>query len=375
MRRPTIVFLRIVALSFIAALSITEPASAAQDKPPSTVSAEQARALGVRFAPLGPARSASLDGLAAEVTVSPDRMHLVSAAVAALVERVMVAPGDRVRRGQLLASLASPDLAHARRALLQAQAQAELAESTLARDRELLEAGVIARSRMEAALAQARETRAALTEARQLLAMAGLNDSSIAALLRGAAVPLGLELHAPVDGVVIAREVVPGQRVEPMTALFRIARTDRLALLIHVPRDRIAQVQAGRMVRVGDRAAGVVEMVGASVDPQSQTVPVRVALAEDAGGLRIGEFVQASVQIPLPAGARAFSVPNAALVRAAGAVHLFIEEREQVRAVRVELLHTGFADSQVAASLPDGTRIVVTGNAALKAALLGGGDL
>jgi len=81
------------------------------------------------------------------------------------------------------------------------------------------------------------------------------------------------------------------------------------------------------------------------------------------------------VQIPLPAGARAFSVPNAALVRAAGAVHLFIEEREQVRAVRVELLHTGFADSQVAASLPDGTRIVVTGNAALKAALLGGGDL
>ncbi len=83
---------------------------------PVPLSADQARALGVRFSPVQ--ASANLEvGTHARVVFRPDAQYVVAAPYAGIVPRVIVAVGQTVRRGEALATFASPQLFEASRAL------------------------------------------------------------------------------------------------------------------------------------------------------------------------------------------------------------------------------------------------------------------
>jgi cobalt-zinc-cadmium efflux system membrane fusion protein len=354
--------------------------AAAEPLPVHTLSLAQAQSLGVGLQVVGPVRPAVIAGLVAEVAVPPDRLHLVSAPVAARIEQLNVSVGDRVRRGQVLARLASPELAGAYRALLQAHAHAQLAQGNLARDQKLLDEGIISASRLASTRAAALEARAALSESRQVLALAGVDERTVKAILAhasgnssGVSATAEMPVRAPVDGIVLAREASLGQRVGQSTPLFRLAQDGQRVLMIHVPRDRIAAVRPGARVLVSGRQIATVQTLGASVDPVNQTVLVRAPIDESAPGLRIGEIVEVSIQLPAADDGRAVTVPNSALIRVDGASYLFVERPKGLQPLRVSLLYEGLEESLVDARLPAGTRIAVSGTAALKAALLAPG--
>ena len=72
--------------------------AAAEPLPVRTLSLAQAQSLGVGLQVVGPVRPAVIAGLVAEVAVPPDRLHLVSAPVAARIEQLNVSVGDPAAR-------------------------------------------------------------------------------------------------------------------------------------------------------------------------------------------------------------------------------------------------------------------------------------
>ena len=100
-------------------LSGSVPASAQEV----AITAAQIKALGITVTRPEPQARGEVVGLAAEVMVPNSQLHVVSTPLAGLVESVLVAVNEPVKRDQVLARLQSSALAEAQRAYLQASTQ------------------------------------------------------------------------------------------------------------------------------------------------------------------------------------------------------------------------------------------------------------
>lgn len=334
------------------------------------VGTEQIQALGIETIVLSSRATARIEGLPAQVVVPGAQLHVVSAPLAALVERVLVSPHQPVKKGQVLARLQSPALAELQHTFLQAATQASLARATLEREEKLYADGIIAQSRLLASRSHFVEVSADLAERTQALRLAGMSEPAIGRLRSGQRVGTSIELVSPLDGVVLEQMAVAGERVEAAAAVLKVARLDPLWLEIQLPLARLDEVRDGAEVTVpGLDAAGVVIAVGRSVASANQTVLVRARIERGAARLRPGQYVEAAVA-STGEGMR-WSVPAQALARVAGEPVVFVRSAEGFRAQPVKVLSESSGQGVIAGELKGDERIAVKGVAALKAALAG----
>jgi len=202
---------------------------------------------------------------------SLDRIQ-VAAETSGRVLRMEVDVGDRVRRGQLMAVLDASVLSSSRDAAL---AEEELAAAELERVERLLASQAVSQRDVDRARSRLDQARAQLRIARTSVARS--------------------QVRAPVDGVVEARRLGPGDLAVPGTPLFALYDPDHLALQAFVPVGDRDHVEVGAQVRyrlagtTGD--AEIAEVTPAS-DPRSRTVRIRVPLPEALmhGGVTPGQF-------------------------------------------------------------------------------------
>lgn len=352
----------------LAALVLAPLAGVAADE--LKVSAEQVQALGIETARPSREAQAEISGLPALVVVPNEQLRVVSAPLAGLVEHVLVAAHEPVKKGQLLARLQSPQLAELQHTYLQAATQASLARSALERDEALYMEGIIAKSRLLATRSRQVETAADLAERTQALRLAGMSAKAIARLRAGQRVGTLVELVAPIDGVVLEQLAVAGQRVEAAAPVFKVARLAPLWLEIQLPVARLAEVREGGAAAVpAAEASGRVIAVGHSVSADNQTVLVRARIDRGAAQLRPGQYVEASLAVT--AGGARFSVPAQAVARVDGAPLVFVKTPQGFRAQPVELAGEAAGRVVVGAGLEGDEEVAVKGVAALKAALAG----
>lgn len=335
------------------------------------LSPEQGRALGVAVQAPVAESGGEVVGLAAEVMVPNNQLHVVSTPLPGLVESIEVAVNEPVRKGQLLARMQSSALAEAQRGFLQALTQLQLAGANLDRDQKLAAEGLIAESRLLSSRASHVEASALLAERRHVLRLAGMSDADIGRLQAGTVITSGVTILAPAAGVVVEQMAQAGQRLEAYTPIYKIARLDPLWLEIQAPLARAAGIREGAAVRVPSAdAAGRIISVGKAVTPESQTVMLRALITRNAGRLRPGQYVEAAVASDTGGGSQ-WRVPNAALVRHQGRLLVFARTRGGFRALPVTLAQEGPQSSLVAGELSGVDAIAVAGVAALKARLLG----
>jgi RND family efflux transporter MFP subunit len=337
------------------------------------LSAEQSKALAVQTAPIEAHGGGEIAGLPAVVAVPPGQQFVVAAPLAGMVDTVLVSVDGRVRKGQTMARLLSPDLAEMARALIQSATQLELARANLKRDENLLAEGIIGESRLRESRGRHAEATAEHAQRRQALRLAGLSDQAIARIQAGGAAA-ALDVAAPADGVVIEQSSTPGQRVDAAAPLFRVARLDPLWLEIQLPVSRSAQVAEGAAVSVPALGvAGRVLSVGRSTGA-GQTILVRAEIAKGAARLRPGQFVEATIAAAA-ADRPQWSVPNQALIRLEGRTLVLVQTADGFRAEPVRPVSEGQQRTLVTGALKGGDRIAVSGVAALKAMLSGiGGE-
>ena len=240
-----------------------------------------------------------------EVVAGGGRMAEVTAPIAGIVDAsgVAAAPavGERVSKGQVLALLV-PALGEAGSAYAEARARLREAEDEHARATRLLAAEAIPQRRMHEAESRLRAAREALM---------GLDGGALTADGR-------IEIRAPNVGVVTARSVSPGSRVEAGAALFTIVDPSVVWLRTDVPAARVTSIRmtSGTEFRAEGSTrtyrTGRTISIGSVIDPQSRTVAVLHEVANSDGSLRIGALVTAS----LPTGrlGTGIVIPSAAVL-------------------------------------------------------------
>lgn len=313
----------------------------------------QRQNLGIETQAVESANQGTAGSLPAQVVVPVDQLRVVAAPLAALVEQVMVAAGDTVKAGQVLARLSSPQLLELQRNNIVAKSQAELTARGMKRDEALYAEGIIAESRLSATRANAQEAAALARQSAGALQLAG-GDGTV---------------RAPMAGTVLEQSAVPGQRVEPAAPLFRIGNLKTLWLEIQAPAALAASLRPGLAVTVKDSAAkGSLINVGRQLG-NSQTVTLRARIDQGADTLRPGQSVEAQVATAaVAAQAALWRIPVAALVRLP-TPHVFMESDKSFLLIPVKVASEGNGSVLVTADFKTAGKVVVKGVAALKAAL------
>lgn len=313
-----------------------------------------------------------------EIAADQARYAEVAPPTEGQVVRVLVELNAAVRQGTPLAELRSTELGRARADLLSAEARRDLARQTLERKRTLAAERIVAAREVQEAEATSRAA-----EAEVRAAIAGLRALGIAETDTSGDSSL-FYVRSPINGRVIDRDVILGQRSDTALPLFTIADLSRVWLIAQVFERDAVNLQRGSTAHVtmaalpGQEFGGRVAQIGQQVDPDSRTVPVRVELANGGGILRPG--MSANARLEVTGEKRTIlAVPTAALQRVGEEWLVFVpttngKEFEMRPVGRGRDLGT---EVEVVSGLKAGETVVVEGAFLLKAEAekrRGGGD-
>lgn len=302
-------------------------------------------------------------------TLAPKLRTEIKSEYSGTIAAVDVREWVTVHRGQALARLDSREaeaiVASARAAVLQAKVAETRAERELTRAENLKEAGLL--------------TRQGLDDARTAHEAAVAGSEAARAQLAAAEIRLAKTvIRAPFDGVVAARNVNVGDRVENMgsnTSMFEIVDNRQLDLTMTVPSSRLPQVSVDQAITftvdaLPDRSfEGRITHVNPSVDPRNRAGRVVATVSNEHGALKGGLFAKARISV----GKRtALQVPRTALQQwdvTTGTALVFVIEGDTAKQRAVK---TGLASGdavEVADGLARGETVATRGAFSLR-----GGD-
>jgi cobalt-zinc-cadmium efflux system membrane fusion protein len=305
-----------------------------------------------------------------ELAVDERAYAEVGVPVAARVVRLLAGIGDRVREGQPLLELQSPEVGHARSDYLGAVAQSTLAEASLKRKRELAAERIAPQREVQEA-----EAAAAAARAEVRVAAAGLQAMGLATPTEDGSDTIAspiFQVVAPVRGTVIDRAALRGQMLDPGTAAFRIADLSTLWLTVHAFERDAVRIAPGTPAQVtfsalpGQAFTGTVALVARQVSLDSRTMDVRIELRNRQDLLRPG--MAASAALPIGgSGDAILAVPVAAVQRVGDSWCVFVPRGAGVFDIRrIGRGRDLGGEVEVLSGLSAGETIVVDGAFLLK---------
>jgi membrane fusion protein, heavy metal efflux system len=237
------------------------------------------------------------------VSFDADQATQVVSPISGPVSRLLVSLGARVKAGQALAEVASPDFAADASAYRKAEALAQNARHIADLDQQLYDSGGIARRDLEQAQTDAVSAEADRDAARQQLRALGADDALLEEIRENRPVAAGpAVIRAPVEGVVVERLVTPGQLLQAgTTPCFTVADLSTVWVMANVFETDLPFVAVGDPATVsagegGEALPGRVEYVSALVDPTTRAVAVRVVAKNPTGVLRKDLYVRVVLQ-------------------------------------------------------------------------------
>jgi len=326
-----------------------------------TLTAERRQLLGVRSEEVKEARLEHVIRTVARLAVDERRVSHVHTKYEGYVEKLYVDfTGQKVRRGERLLSLYSPELvATQQEYLLAHRAKQELERSDIAS---------VGRGAVD--LDQA---------ARQRLLFWDIRPQDVELLEKTGEVRRTLDLYSDIAGYVVQKMAVQGLRVTPGDALFDIADLSRVWVLADVYEYDLRGVSVGtrgevRVPHFPDRTwTGPVTFVSPTVEEKTRTIKVRIELDNPNGDLRPDMYADVFLHVEH---GRGLVVPDDAVIDAGDRKLVFLdlgEGRFEPRDVRLGPSVPG--GKHVLSGLTAGDRVVTAANflldseSSLKAAL------
>ena len=293
-----------------------------------------------------------LDGV-----VQPVRQSTVAAQANGRVLSLLVRAGDRVKRGQLLATIddreAQTGVQRSQAQLAQAQAELFNAQASFERTRDLQARGFLSAAALDAAQAQLKTTQAGRDQAD-----AGLRQSALAQGFT--------RVTAPFDGWVLQTQAEAGDLAVPGKPLLTLYAPLPLRVVVQVPVSRAGAARSASLLEIllpdgspdGRWVKPAAKSTVPSADPVSQTVEWRLELtAESAKALLPGQQVRVRF-----AGAQVSRLlaPVGSVLRRGEltAVYVVSGKGFALRTVRLGASH-GAQGVEILAGLAEGERIAL----------------
>ena len=232
------------------------------------------------------------------------------------VSRIVVVPGEKVKKGQPLLYVASPDYSQLRTNYLKAKDAYSLAQKTNARSQDLYQHHAIAAKDLEQAESAEVQAGGDLASAESALRVMGITD--LDALIKG---PNSYEIpvRAPIGGEVVEQLVSVGQLLQPGNSqCFTISDTSTMWVLVNIYQKDLPYVHPGDPVIIQtdaypDSFKGRIAYVAAALDSTTRTLPARIETPNPGEKLKKDMYVTTSVQAgSIP---NAIAVPDSAVLR------------------------------------------------------------
>jgi membrane fusion protein, heavy metal efflux system len=338
-----------------------------------------------------------------QITYDQTRFASLSSRLPGTVWRVEKNLGDRVRAGELLALVDAAEVGRAKTELVQALSQEELHRKALKRLESLTE--VVAGRQVQEAQAGFVQARARLLSAQQALGNLGLPvnveqlralpEEKLAERLRLLGLPESIAAHlspdetttnllpvkAPMDGVIVARQVVAGEVVDASRMLFQVADTSRMWLTLNVSVEDASKLALGQPVRFRpdgsrDEVNGKLVWISTTADQQTRMVTVRAELPNSNVQLRNETF--GAGQIVLREEPEAIVVPNEA-IHWEGCCHVvFVRDKgyfdkDSPKVFHIRMIRLGARtekSTEIVAGVLPGEVVATKGSDVLRAELL-----
>jgi len=298
----------------------------------------------------------------------------VNALVGGIVRRVGVELGEAVSRGQDLAVIFSNDLAEAEMKYLSMQATLTADQLKLARTEQLAKIGAASRQELEEITATHHAHETEVAAARQRLLLLGLTTQQVGTLRDASQVVSEVVVTAPSDGLVILRNVNPGQVITAGQELFTVTDLRTVWVIGDLYEKDFASVRVGSEATVSVPAAprealrGRVTYIDPRVDATTRTAKVRVEVPNPRSDLRLGMYVPVSFRST--AGEPRTLVPKAAVQMLGDRAVVYVpvpdgEGRFMERPVRLGSMSGDLV--QVLEGVKPGERVVTEGSFLLRA--------
>lgn len=274
------------------------------------------------------------------------------------IEKVLAFEGDRIRAGQELFWLWSPELMAAQAEYLQILARLPADGRPAVTEDERLHAGLLRSSEAK-------------------LKTLGFEEGDLAAIKKsGEPLPV-LAVRAPITGTIVESEASVGTAADTGTCLCAIADLSSLWVLVNIFDADLSSVEVGDRTEItvtaypGVTFPGTLVLVGAIVDEATRTVKGRVETANASGKLKPGMYGEVRIIARTPV--RILAVPEAAVRTMAGKTVVFLPSAGGTfarREVRTGRQIEGYVE--IVEGLREGDRVVTDGSLDIKAEMLKG---
>lgn len=217
------------------------------------------------------------------------------------IERLFVsAVGEKVRRGQLLARIYSPELLAAQRSLIQAKQILEEVQG-------------------EGGERRARAARASLEAARTELRLLGMDAKQLEEIEKSKEVRETVDIYATASGTIRQKLVSEGDYIEKGGRILSLAALESVWAQLEIYERDLARISVGQPVSVeipalgGEVRQGRVDFISPDIDRAKRVARARVILSNEDGQLRPGMYVNGLIEIGV-GDEETLSVPRSAVL-------------------------------------------------------------
>jgi cobalt-zinc-cadmium efflux system membrane fusion protein len=306
-----------------------------------------------------PAQAITVD-LPARMVWNEERTQRIYPAFAGRVGAIQADVGQAVNAGSVLAQLASPDFGMAQADTAKARADARLSGNALQRQRELFDAGIVPRKDLDQAEADASRALAEVQRADARTRMYGGHEAG--------SVNQSLAINASIKGVVVERNLNPGQEVRPdqsgvgVPPLFVVTDPTTLWVQIDAREAEVGTLRPGASFELivptlpDQKFEGRVTAVADYIDPITRSIKVRGLVANPARLLKAEMLATARIQRNIGPGVL---VPSRSVALQGAKNTVLVQVQPGVFETReVQLSYQGPHESVVSSGIAAGEQVV-----------------
>jgi len=284
-----------------------------------------------------------------------------------VIKSLLVQPGNTVRKGQTIATVANPEFIQTQSQYLSVNVKINMAELEVKRQQELNEGNAGALKNLQAAETALKTLRTIKATLQQQIQLMGVNPANLS---NGKLVSV-LTISSPINGVVSNVMVKLGTYVDVTTGVAEIVDNSQLHLDLFVFEKDLPKLKDNQTIHFtvtnnpGKEYDAQIYSLGSSFEGESKAITVHAMVKSVKTGLIDGMNVTAAISLnrqTVPA------VPNDAIVTVAGQDYIFVFKKKEEKAMRFERVvvskgtsDVGYTEITLLKEIPKDAKIVVKG--------------
>lgn len=312
------------------------------------ISSKQIERMEIQIAQSRPATTEAIALLPATVVPAMNAHIAATAPFSGTVVQAHVLPGQYIKKGDPLTTLASRELLETLSLLAQSEAELQGAKAIAERKRTLANKKIYSTTMADEAEAQVAKIQAVIDQNRHAVAMGGIKRGEN-----------GLyTIVASSDGRVDEVTAMPGDAVQPMGPVVTFDTSNQIWVEAQVSADLVRKIQVGDKVQIIDGPEGVVVSIGGSLDKMTRSATLFASLPDDSS-LLPGQMVTISVLRPAITGS--LEVPSSAVSWINERHAVFVRQPEGFRLATVTVRGRSPSVATVTGDLAAGEMVAASG--------------